>query len=112
MQQCVHKEQEWSLVLEEQECEYVLVLEVMDQRQQEMQRDLEWEWVLGVHEEVLLGEMSHLKRVLEELWMWVAEVERRVEELEGVVRKREEWEREERKQVEEEEEEEEEERGE
>ena len=43
---------------------------------------------------------------LEELWTRVAEVERRVEVLEGVVRKREEWGSEERKQAEEEEEEE------
>ena len=41
VQQCVHEEQERSLVPEEREREYLLVLEAMDRRQQEMQRDLE-----------------------------------------------------------------------
>ena len=107
MQQRVHEEQERSLVLEVQEREYVLVLEAMDRRKQEMQRDLAREQALGEREEVLLAEMSRLRRALEELGTRVAEVERRVEVLEGVVRKREERRREERKQAEEEEEEEE-----
>ena len=71
-----------------------------------MQRDLARERALGEREEVLLGEMSRSRRALEELGTRVAEVERRVEALEGVVRKREEREREERKQVQEEEKEE------
>ena len=43
VQQRVHEEQERSPALEEREREYLLVLEAMDRRQQEMQRDLERE---------------------------------------------------------------------